>query len=376
MYFFVLPIILPLMLDQFQLSFTGVGGLLTAFLLVVALCSVVVGRLSDRISPPLIIGIGFLLASGSLLAAGMIQRPAFLVLLLLLSALGVSTYHPAIYNLLNNATDRKKGITFGLFELWGSAAILLLFLVAGFVLKRISWKIFLAISSIPGFFFGVMFLMFRHKLRIKSPPPAGVEPPQRKTKGELGLFVLVCISSMLIFMSFTVIMNLVPTYLVHGFNLSTSQASYATAFLFAGGMAGAPLAGHQLDRRDPLRIYLIPSIAIIPLIVLFSFRFPIWMYPLLLVLIGVCSGVFMPSRNMVFAHFGRRMGSGQIFGIVMGVGITTQSLSPLLFGLIADRSTLLLAMGLSALPAVFGTAAGLVLLILSRTRTYYSESAP
>lgn len=288
----------------------------------------------------------------------------------------MSTFHPAIYNLLNNTAGKKKGMVFGLFELWGLTAILVLFLVAGYVMKNISWQIFLSIASIPGFVLGALFLLFRRKLRVTLRPVAEVEPPTKKTGAELRLFVLVCISSMLVFMSLTVIMNLVPTYLVHGFGMSASRASYATAFLFMGGMVGAPLAGFRLDRGDPLRIYLVPSVAIIPLILLLSARLPGWAYPLLLILIGACSGVFMPSRNMVFAEFGRRMGSGQIFGIVMGVGTATHSLTPLLFGFIADRSNLFLAMRLSALPAVFGTAAGVVLLFYSRIRLGRVQKEP
>ena len=109
MYWFILPILLPLMLDQFKMDYTAAGILMTAFLFIIGLLSFFMGWASDRVSPPIIIGLGFLLASGSLLAAGFIPSFAPFVFFLLLTAAGVSTFHPAIYNLINKAIKTRKG---------------------------------------------------------------------------------------------------------------------------------------------------------------------------------------------------------------------------------------------------------------------------
>ena len=62
MYWFILPILLPLMLDQFKMDYTAAGFLMTAFLFVIALLSFFMGWASDKVSPPIIIGLGFLLS--------------------------------------------------------------------------------------------------------------------------------------------------------------------------------------------------------------------------------------------------------------------------------------------------------------------------
>jgi hypothetical protein len=93
-----------------------------------------------------------------------------------------------------------------------------------------------------------------------------------------------------------------------------------------------------------------------------------WLMPFLLVLLGGCSGAFMPSRNCVFSLYGTRWGSGQVFGIAMGVSSITHSLSPVIFGIAADRWDLRMAMSLFTIPALAGALVGL-LLILMRSRS-------
>jgi len=363
MYWFILPILLPLMLDQFKMDYTAAGILMTSFLFIIALLSFFMGWASDKVSPPIIIGLGFLLASGSLLSAGFIPSFAPFVFFLLLTAAGVSTFHPAIYNLINEAIKTRKGWAFGRFEFWGLTAIFLLVIVAGTLLRVMHWKGVIAVIALPGFVIGALFLRFRREL-LRDHPEKGYHPdkestsqrPEAGSASPTGLmpFILLCTSSMLLFLSITAVMNFMPTFFVKELGLSPALASYTSGFYFFGGMITALLAGRWVDRHSPVWAYLILCALMIPLVLFFSLPLPGWMLPPLLVLLGACSGAFMPSRNMLFAVFGKQMGSGRVFGIVMAISTIVHSISPALFGLIADQWGLRAAIRVFTLPVILG----------------------
>jgi MFS family permease len=357
MYWFILPILLPLMLDQFKMDYTAAGVLLTAFLFVIALLSFFMGWASDRVSPPIVIGLGFLLASSSLMAAGFIQSFPLFVFFLLLAAAGVSTFHPAIYNLINEAVKIRKGWAFGRFEFWGLTAIFLLVVVAGTLLRVMHWKGVIAIIALPGFVIGVLFLRFRRELLRDHPEKGSVsQRSAARPDSPTGVvpFILLCASSMLLFLSITAVMNFMPTFFVKEIGLSPALASYTSGFYFFGGMITALLAGLWIDRHSPVWAYLILCALMVPLVLIFSLPLPGWMLPSLLVLLGACAGAFMPSRNMLFAVFGKQMGSGRVFGIVMAISTIVHSISPALFGVIADQWGLRAAIRVFTLPVILG----------------------
>jgi len=337
--------------------------LLASYLFVIALLSFFMGWASDRISPPLIIGLGFFLASGSLLTAGFVRSFSLFVFFLLLTAAGVSTFHPAIYNLINAATPTRKGWAFGRFEFWGLTAILVLVLIAGTLLQLTGWRGVITAVALPGFVIGFLFLLYRRELTTDqpnaSPKPQGSVSGSKSSTG-VGLFTLLCTSSMLIFLSITAVMNFMPTYFVREIGLSPALASYTSGFYFFGGMITALLAGLSLDRWNPVWAYLILCVLLAPLVFILGLPLPGWMLPLLLVLLGACAGAFMPSRNVLFSLFGKQMGSGQVFGIAMAISTIVHSISPALFGIIADRTGLRTAISFFTIPVVLGclTAAG------------------
>ncbi len=378
MYWFILPILLPLMLDQFKMDYTAAGVLMTAFLFVIALLSFFMGWASDRVSPPIIIGLGFLLASGSLLAAGLIQSFAPFIVFMLLAAAGVSTFHPAIYNLINEAIQTRKGWAFGRFEFWGLTAIFLLVIVAGTLLRVMHWKGVIAVIALPGFVIGALFLRFRRELLRDHPENTSASQNSRgNSASPTGVmpFILLCTSSMLLFLSITAVMNFMPTFFVKEIGLSPALASYTSAFYFFGGMITALLAGRWVDRHSPVWAYLILCVLMIPLVLFFSLPLPGWMLPPLLVLLGACAGAFMPSRNMLFAVFGKQMGSGRVFGIVMAMSTIVHSISPALFGVIADQWGLRAAIRVFILPVILGciSAAAFALSIKNQKEAFVSS---
>jgi FSR family fosmidomycin resistance protein-like MFS transporter len=115
LYFFVLPLVLPLLLREFALSYRLAGLVLASYLGIVSLVSYFFGRTSDRFSPWILVGGGFLLASAGFLGAGWSPALGGVVAFLAAAAVGAGTFHPVIYALIDRLTPERPGRALGSF---------------------------------------------------------------------------------------------------------------------------------------------------------------------------------------------------------------------------------------------------------------------
>jgi MFS family permease len=159
----------------------------------------------------------------------------------------------------------------------------------------------------------------------------------------------------------TAVVNFLPTYLAMGRQLPPSLAAYVSGILFAGG-ATVVLWGALADRGPPLTVLLLASGLLAPLVLMFSLHLPFWTLPPLLFLFGAFNSGCGPAQNLVLSGLGSRFGRGATFGLLMAVVSLIGAFSPALFGLLADRLGLTVAMHLFSLPA----AAGWLLLLAFR----------
>ena len=104
-YWYILPAILPIIVTQFGLKYGTAGGILTAYLGSAAIFSFLIGKLSDSVSRQRVLGIGFLVASASLILAGFMGRIGPFIIFLLIASIGVSSYHPVAYATIAETTE-------------------------------------------------------------------------------------------------------------------------------------------------------------------------------------------------------------------------------------------------------------------------------
>ena len=376
-YWFMLPSLLPVILLQFDLRYGAAGGMLTAFLGTIAVFSLVLGKLSDSVPRRVVIGLGFVAASALLIGASLAPTLRIFLAFLLAAGVGVSAFHPVSYASIEESAPERPGRTYGMFEFWGSAAVFLMFLVHGLLLARLHWKTILLVTSIPGLVIGALYLLaFR---LAASMPAASMPAPAARTKtatatrcdgaapaSEPGgrsavlLFVLFLVLVILRFLGTIAVVNFTPTYLVHQVGLSPSIASFATGVYFLGGLAFTPFAGRLCDTRGPFAILLAATGVAFPVIFLIGLGRPVWLLPVLFLVLGAAYYGAGPAMNMITARMASRMGRGEAFGYLMAAVAVTFSFSPLLFGLFADAVGLPAAVRSFSLPVL----ASFVLLVL------------
>ena len=362
-FWFILPSMLPVILQQFNLKYGAAGGLLTGFLGVIAVFSFILGKLSDNHPRHLIMGVGFILTSVMLIGGSLTGTLAGFVVFLLVAGIGVGSFHSAVYASIDETTRENKGAVYGMFEFWGSLAIFLMFILHGILLKKLSWQIIILVTSLPGLVMGTLYLSYSNKLRVITEHAVrGTEEIKENVKWPLYFFVLFLLVSTFRFMGIIAVVNFTPTYLVHELGMDPRFGSYATGIYFLGGLIFTPFLGKLCDTRSPFLLLLLITALAFPLIILLSLPHPLWMLPVYLFLIGICYYGAGPAMSIIVAEMSGKLGKGEAFGYFMALISVTFSFSPLLFGLLADRIGMGPSMRVFSLPLLFA-ALGMAVMI-------------
>lgn len=346
-YWFILPVVLPAMIADYGLSYAGAGGVLSVYLSVVALFSILAGRLSDTFHPTRLIGIGFLLASLGFLLASASSHIAVLLGTLALAAVGVSVFHPSIYGMADRHVYDNRGRFFGRFESYGSGAVVTLLLLSALVLHHVTWRTLLFGAAVPGVAAAVLFL-HQPRYGVAEGSQSADSTQQDLTKTD---FVLFLASNLLRFVSIMGVMSFLPTFLKTQESFRLVAAELITGAFFLGGLIGARVVGKLADRIPPLRLFPF-LVGAIPIMILV---FPgIESLPLLvgvLFIFGAASVACVPIQNVLMRKFRSGIQAGHAFGLLLGSMTVAQAFSPALFGATADAVGLASATRLFALPA-------------------------
>lgn len=356
-FWYILPSLLPVILEQFDLKYGTAGGLLTAFLGVIAVFSFISGKISDHVPRHIIMGSGFLVASIFLIAAALIDNLSLFLVCILITGIGVSSYHPAVYAFIDETTEKRRGQAYGMFEFWGSAAILFMFLLHGFLMKQLHWRSIILITSIPGLVMGSLFFTSSGRFRYTAARSARIVKNAADAQHiPLLVFILFLLVVTSRFFSILAVVNFTPVYLVREVGLPKNIASYTTGIYFLGGLIFTPITGRQCDIRSPFVVLLLLIGIAFPLIFLMSLPHPLWLLPLYLFLLGGSYYGAGPAMNLIVARMASRLGKGEAFGYFMGLIAVAFSFSPLLFGIYADRIGLKLTMRYFSFPLLFSVA--------------------
>jgi len=361
-FWFVLPIVLPLLLVRFDLSYGEAGAILTFYLALNALGAFTVGRLSDSLPRRLVMGVGFWVAALGLIAAAFAPSFPLFMAFLAPTAIGVSTFHPTMYAHIEESVVEGKGHVLGIYEAFGTGAILVMSFVNGTLLASIGTRGVLIITAAPALVMGAL-LIRAHAFDAHEPQAEDVPQGLAAEHPPLALFILFLLTIVLRFTSVMGVLNFLPTIFTDYLGLPVDRAAYATALFFAGGIAGSLVASRFSRPALSYRVLLLGSLALAPVIVLLSTRAPLVVYMALVVLLGGVGSGLVVNQNLVLTRLGSMFGKGAAFGIMMGVVTLAQSVSPSLFGFAVDAWGFAAALMAFAAPVLVSTG---LLALLSR----------
>jgi MFS family permease len=365
LFWFILPLLLPLLLVRYSLSYAKAGGILTFYLAITAFGSYFMGRISDSVPRRLIMGLGFFIAAGGLIAAGFAGSFTSFMAFLAVTAVGVSSFHPVMYAHIDETFGARKGRALGVYEASGTAAIMTMLVVNGTLIGYIGTRGVMIVTAIPAILMGS--LLLRTRLMDRNIPaesggaPDGISTdavpaPASVSHARLSLFVLFLLTIVFRLISVMSVVNFLPTIFARHYGLPTDRAAWATGLFFAGGIAGS-ITASRFSREDrSYRVLTYGALFISPVIALLAADLPMGARYALVMILGSLGSGLVINQNMILTRLGSRFGRGEAFGILMAVMTLTQSVSPALFGLSVDGWGFQTALIIFSIPVLLSSA--------------------
>jgi FSR family fosmidomycin resistance protein-like MFS transporter len=332
-----LPALLPFFKEALNLSYTMSGVILLSTNLTSSIIQPAFGHLSDRRPQGWFLPLAPFIACLGLSVTGFISNYSLLLLCVMLSGIGVASFHPEGFKTAYFFTGDKKATGMSIFAVGGNLGIaigpiLALTLVTSFGIKGTLGMI------VPGILIAIV--LFFNMSMLTTPVESAHKEAKKEVKiplsknQKISFLLLVSIATLRAWTQLG-LATYIPFYYI---NYLKGNPLYAgklvTTFLMAGALGtliGAPLA----DRWGHKKFLLITLILSFPLLLLFYHSSGLLAFVLLgvagMVLISTFALTTVMAQALLPQHLG--MASGMMVGFTIsagGIGVT-------LLGVIADH---------------------------------------
>lgn len=334
----------PWLKDQFQVSYTELGLLMSVFFVVSCVVQTVSGFLVDRWGPRPVLIAG--LAMIFLAAVGYALSPSYLGLALssVLAGIGNGVFHPVDYTLLNRRiAPHRLGHAYSVHGVTGTLGWALAPALLAPLAQIYSWRIALLVAAAVIFVVLVVLVMNYGKLAMPRAKVDAALAARKVGADNFGFLTIpavwVCFTFFLLYaMAFAVIQLYAPEAArqLHGVPVSWS-AMCLTIYMVASacGMAVGGFLASNPERC--VRVVAIGfSLAAMVAIVLGVANLPVWSVPVLFAIMGFTAGTAGPSRDLIVKRSTPANASGRVYGVVYSGMDIGQAIAPAIFGGLMD----------------------------------------
>ncbi|MGH6727242.1 MAG: MFS transporter [Pseudolabrys sp.] len=344
-YILLLAPLLPFVRADYGVSYTEIGLAFAAFNGVSAALQTPAGFLVDRLGARILLIGGLVIGASAFLVAGLVDSFWALVAMFALAGVGNTVYHPADYALLSHHVPADRiGQVFSVHTfagMLGSAAAPASLLM---MQSQWGWRGAFVGAAVLGFAVAALLLAVRDGAEATtSSPPRGAGGAS--TVG-WRLLLSPPILLNLVFFALLAMMNggifnysVVALGALYGTPVSTANAALSGNLLLSaiGVLIGGVLIGHTTRHGSVATLGLAGMALFIALVA------QIDLGTLALVAAmsaaGLCSGVIMPSRDMIVRAVTPPGSFGKVFGFVTTGFNIGGIISPLAFGAIMDHGS-------------------------------------
>ncbi|MBU4047357.1 MFS transporter, partial [bacterium] len=343
MYFFIIPLLLPLFREEFSLSYVQSGLILTVHVALRSIFSLIFGYFGDKYEKRVIIASGFICSSIFLGSLIWINNIHTIVTFLFLLAIGVSTFHPlATAMVRENSKSNQRGRNFGLFTAAGTSGLIVASVLFGVFVQIWGWKITCLLFSLPGYFLACVYLKSK---KDKKNHKAEVEKKTKQSHIHL-FFISIGIRSLGIW----AVLSFLPLYATDYVGLKPEISAWIVSIIFIGMFVGSLISSRIIDKNHPLILVLSATIITTFLVLGITFIAQRISIVLLIGTLGIVEGIFFPSQSTWLTFICPVIHQSKIFGILFFVEGVSATIAPTLYGWIADKSSLIWAYRLVAIP--------------------------
>ncbi len=361
-YFFIIPLLLPLLREEFSINYMQSGLILTVHVALRSMFTLLFGFFGDQYDKRVIIASGFVLSSVFLGGLIWVNNFPAIMAFLFLVAIGVSTYHPlATAMVRENSSVQDRGRYLSLFSAAGTAGIIVASFLFSIFVQRWGWRITCLLFSLPGYFLAYTYLKMN-----KNGKNQKAEAERKIKKGFIYLFFT---SIGIRCLGHWAILSFLPVYATDYIGVSPENSGWIIGVNFAGVFLGSLISSKISDKYQP--IFFILSTTLISSLLLLSITFitNTLFLALLIVVIGFSEGIFFPAQNTWLSFVCPIHKQGKYFGIGLFAEGISATLAPAIYGWIADQIGLVWAYRLAVVPSFISFALFFLLHFLEKNKT-------
>lgn len=368
----VFNVVLPLVKADLDLTDVQVGSIATIFNLVFALMVPLSGYAGDVFSRKWIIVGSILFWSVATMATGMASG---LVMLILFRSVatggGEAFFGPANYTLLAGYHKKTRAFAMSIHQTAYYLGVILSGFVAAYIAERWGWQNAFYVFGAVGVVHGIVLAV---RLKDKPSSAPGTEKKETIKYKDAWRVLLTTPTALLLTLSFSgLIFVLVgyltwtPTYLYEQFHMSLAEAGFHSVFYtHIAAFAGIMLVGRFSDKvaaKNPGNRLLIQAAGLlgaVPFIVLMGNATSLVSVYIGFFGFGFCRALFDGNTYSVLYDVIPEKYQSSVSGIMMMVGFSVGSLSPLFLGYV--KPIIGLSTGIASL-AIVWIAAGVLMLV-------------
>ncbi len=330
-----LPAILPLLKAKLLLSYKTAGVILLASNVTSSVIQPLFGYLSDQKEKGFLLPLGCLFAGLGLCLLSIPDHYEFVLLLVIVSGLGIASYHPEGFKTARFFTGEKMVAGLSVFTLGGNVGLALGPVTALFITSHFGLDYLPLMLAFSLTFISLLFGTRRFIAQARPAPVAKGSAPVENPKGAyLSVGLTVAAVVMRSWTHFGII-SYIPFYYIDYLKGNPLYAGMLASVFLAGGAAGT-LLGSPLADRWGHKLYLILSLALTT--VLFPLIF-ITQGIMLFVSLGAIGMALISSFTvtMVMAQETLPANLGIASGLMAGFAIGTGGIGVTLLGVVADH---------------------------------------
>lgn len=341
----VLPPLFPFLKDEFAVSYTELGLVMTLFYVTSGVLQTPAGFLVDRVGARNVLIGGLAIFCTAILLYGLVPSYWMLLPVAVVAGIGNSVFHPADFSILNASVDQKRlGRAYGTHTLggnlgWGLAPVLMASGAAAF-----GWRSAPIIAAVIGY--AILAAVLLNRDLIKEDAGAARRAAARageKTEALgplLSLPVVMCFGYFLL-LSFALIgtQNFLPATLAALYGTELTLATTALTGFLLGASGGVMVGGWIADKGVKLEAIVITGLlgAAALMLVVANLNLPATVLVAAIAGAGFLQGFTTPSRDLIVRGAAPKGASGRVFGFVYSGLDAGSAMAPLVIGILLDH---------------------------------------
>jgi len=359
----LLPLMFPVFMKEFGLSYSEVGLLMTTFFVISGFGQAGAGFVVDRFGARPLLLIALSIFAVASVAASMVTAYTGLVLVAALAGLGNATFHPVDFTILNQRVSAPRlGYAFSAHGLTGNLGWATAPLFFAGISSALGWRTAYLAAAVM--YVGILLLMVLHRDKLKT-QIAVVHPDQPVEHSMAFMKLPVVWWCFGFFLLSTMTMAVVQSFSVsilramHGVSVEAATLTLS-AYMLCGalGMLVGGFVATRAASSDRVVALAMGSAALL-LVLCGTGLLGGTLTMAVLASTGFAVGIGGPSRDMMIKKATPKAATGRVYGMVYSGLDTGLAVAPVLFGTLMDRgwygATLMaaaLAMSLSVLAAL------------------------